>query len=55
MKEAMSKVPELKLSDFDKLFILETDVSDIGIGAVLVQEGRPIAFLSQVLGPGTPG
>lgn len=46
LKMAMSKVPALSLP-----VILETDASGTGIGAVLVQEGRPLAFLSQVLSP----
>ena len=41
----------LGLPDFNKAFILEIDASGIGIRAVLVQEGSPLAFLSQVLGP----
>jgi len=51
VKKAMSMVPELKLPNFEKPFTLKTDVCCTGIGAVLAQEGRPIAFLSQVQGP----
>ena len=40
----------MALPDFTKLFILETDTCDTGIGAVLSQKGRPLAFLSKALG-----
>ena len=30
---------------------METDACDIGVGVVVVQEGKPIAFLSQALAP----
>ena len=51
LKEAMVTTPVLGLPDFNTPFIVETDACDDGIGAVLIQHGQPLAFLSKALGP----
>jgi hypothetical protein len=50
IKEPLCSALVLALPDFTKSFILETDASDKSIGAVLMQQGKPISFLSKSLG-----
>jgi hypothetical protein len=55
LKVALVSTPVLALPNFSKKFQLETDASDQGVRAVLMQEGHPLAFISKALGPRTRG
>nr|GEY28933.1 gypsy/Ty3 retroelement polyprotein [Tanacetum cinerariifolium] len=51
LKEAMMNALVLKLPNYKKMFIIKTDASREGIGAVLQQAGYPIAYYSKTLAP----
>nr|GEY68775.1 gypsy/Ty3 retroelement polyprotein [Tanacetum cinerariifolium] len=51
LKQVMTQAPVLALLNFQKTFVVEIDASSLGIGAVLQQEGYPIAYLSKILSP----
>lgn len=50
LKQALVQALVLAIPDFQKQFTLETDASDCGFGAVLMQ-GHPVAYLSKQVCP----
>jgi hypothetical protein len=55
LKQALTSAPVLAMPNFSKPFVIETDTSGTAIGAVLMQQGHPLAFLSKTLSPRLQG
>ena len=49
LKQAILSPPVLALPNFSKASVMECNASGLGIGAVLMQDHRPLAFHSQAL------
>jgi hypothetical protein len=45
LKDKLTHAPLLQLPDFNMTFELECDASGIGLGGVLLQDGKPVAIL----------
>jgi hypothetical protein len=49
IKQKLSKETLLAFPDFEKEFHVNTDASNNQLGAVIIQEGKPLAFYSRKL------
>ncbi|WVZ05472.1 hypothetical protein V8G54_018818 [Vigna mungo] len=49
LKQKVTSAPVLRLPNFEEEFVLEYDASGTGIGAILMQGKRPVAYYSKAL------
>ena len=47
LKDKLTHAPLLQLPNFNKTFELECDASGIGLGGVLLQDSKPVAYFSE--------
>ena len=55
LKQALCSAPVLGIPDFSQVFAIETDACQTGVGAVLLQNGHPLAYVSKPLGAKNQG
>ena len=48
IKKAIANTPILAYYDLEKPVTIQTDMSDVGVGAVLLQTGKPVSYASRV-------
>ena len=48
IKKAIANTPILAYYDLEKPVTIQTDMSDVGVGAVLLQNGKPVSYASKV-------
>lgn len=51
IKSIITKLPTLKYFDVNRENVLSVDCSSYAMGAVLLQNGRPVAYASKALSP----
>ena len=51
VKQVLTKAPVLKFFDLQKKTILQCDASMSGLGACLMQDGRPVTCASRAMTP----
>lgn len=49
LKDALCSAPVLRYPNFNDTFTLTTDASNVGLGAILSQQGHPVCYISRTL------